>query len=107
MWAAVILALSTGASVQTPQTFNWLEPDKLAHGAAYFLLASLLLWGLRRSERLRPGPAGWAILFCCAYGTALECVQYAFFPGRFFEVLDIIANIIGSFASVFVYFLIK
>lgn len=79
----------------------------MAHCAAYFTLASLLLWGLRRSHRLGAGPALWSMLLCCGYGIALEVVQYTFFPDRFFEVRDIIANIIGSFASVLVYLLIK
>ncbi|MCB0556078.1 MAG: VanZ family protein [Phaeodactylibacter sp.] len=107
MWAATILALSTGASIQPPQISHWLEPDKLAHAAAYFVMASLLLWGIHRSHRLQPRHFFLVLVFSSGYGISLEIVQWAFFPGRVFEFLDIIANIIGSFGSVLVYFLIK
>ena len=38
----------------------------------------------------------WVFLACTIYGILMEGMQYAFFPGRYFEVLDIIANIIGA-----------
>lgn len=40
---------------------------------------------------------------CSVYGLFMEILQFTFFPGRYFEVLDIIANIIGSFAGLFVF----
>jgi VanZ family protein len=40
---------------------------------------------------------------CSAYGVLMEIMQFAFFKGRYFEVLDIIANIIGSFTGLFVF----
>lgn len=107
MWAAIIFALSTGASVQPPQISHWLEPDKLAHAAAYFVMASLLLWGMHRSHGLQPRHFFLVLLLSSGYGISLEIVQWAFFPGRVFEFLDIIANIIGSFGSILVFFLIK
>ena len=37
---------------------------------------------------------------CNIYGVMMEIdAIYSFFPGRYFEVLDIIANIIGSFVG--------
>ena len=37
------------------------------------------------------------------YGIGMEVIQYSFFPGRFFEIPDIIANIIGSFLGVYLF----
>lgn len=107
MWAAAIFTLSTFKAVTAPQLVTWLEPDKLAHAAAYFVLASLIMWGLQRNGCLRPGPAAVAIGGSVFFGIALEIIQFAFFPGRLFEFRDIVANIIGAIASLLVYYLIK
>ena len=37
------------------------------------------------------------------YGIGMEVVQYTFFPGRFFEIPDIIANIIGSILGLYLF----
>lgn len=108
MWAALIFALSTGQSVKVPRLTNILEPDKLAHIAAYGVMAALLLWGFHRTAGISSATMAAAILISALYGISMEFIQYAFFPNRFFEVLDIIANIIGSMLGVFgLYFLIK
>jgi VanZ family protein len=38
-------------------------------------------------------------LISAGYGILLEFGQYYIFPGRYFEILDIVANIIGSISS--------
>lgn len=76
--------------------------------AAYFVMAALLLWGFHRTIGISPATMTVAILASSLYGIGMEFIQYAFFPNRFFEVLDIIANIIGSVLGVFgLNFLIK
>ncbi len=100
--------LSTGKAVEVPRFSNLLEPDKLGHAAAYFVLAGLLWWGFYRARRLAFATMAIAVLLSSAYGIGIEFVQYTFFPNRFFEVLDIIANIIGSiFGVLALYFLVK
>lgn len=75
--------------------------DKWAHFLLYGLLSFVLTW-----ERTGSVPrAGWrtglVILAACAlYGILLEGIQLLSNQGRYFEVLDIIANIIGSLAGI-------
>ena len=108
LWAVLIFILSTGHSVQVPRFSNLLEPDKLAHTAAYFVMAALLLWGFHRTIGVTSATMTGAIVISSLYGISMECVQYTFFPNRFFEVYDIIANIIGSILGVLgLNFLIK
>lgn len=108
-WAGGILWLSTkGRANLPPLPFDLLKPDKVAHAGAYLLLALLLLWGIHRSSGLSRSGKLWAVSVCGAYGVSMEVLQYCFFPGRYFELYDIIANIIGSFCSLFLLrFIIK
>lgn len=87
---------------QLPQ-ITWVSsPDKWAHAAVYALLATGV-WhsatGMMTSERNR-----YALAFGVAagYGIGMEIIQYSFFPGRYFEVWDIVANIIGAFVALVV-----
>ncbi len=110
IWVGVLLYLSTGKNVSPPKVTSLLEPDKLAHGVAYFVLSSLLCFGLSRAFKFNAPwkVIGWAVLISSGIGIALEFVQLLFFPGRSFEFFDIIANIIGSLSCVLLSnFLIK
>lgn len=84
--------------------------DKVAHFAVYGVLAGLLV--LNQSKTMG-GLFGirdlvYIILICTIYGAILEAMQYFFLSDRFFEIPDIIANIIGSIAgTVFVYLFLK
>lgn len=81
------------------------SPDKLAHALVYSILALTIFWGLSRKGNLNRKTIIMAICLCSTYGILMEMAQYLFFPGRYFEFLDIIANIIGSIASLlFLYF---
>lgn len=110
MWAGALIYFSTGGQVSPPKLTSLIAPDKLAHAAAYFMLASLLAFGLARSGvwGLQEHPILWAIGISSLFGFALEIVQYWFFPGRLFELYDILANIIGSVGCILLSsFLIK
>jgi len=75
-----------------------LSKDKFGHAGVYFVLTGLLGWAFHRNGDARALlSAGIAAL----YGVGVELVQYGFFPHRHFELLDIIANIIGSIAGLF------
>ena len=108
LWAALIFWLSTGEPVEVPRFSSIIEPDKLEHAAAYLVLSALLLWGFYRTSGASPVAMAIAMMASILYGISMEIVQYAFFPNRFFEVFDIIANIIGSILGVLgLNFLIK
>ncbi len=81
--------------VQLPKIEWLMTPDKFGHAAVYGIFTLLLFKsGQFFFETTRKNSffaAGIAIL----YGIGMELVQYAFFPHRYFEYLDIVANIIG------------
>jgi VanZ family protein len=105
IWLAIITWLSVTPGVQMPK-FNLISADKLAHAAAYGLLAGLLIRAVRRARQRAISRAGmWGIFgFSTAYGALMEWVQGTFFPGRFFEYDDMLANAAGAFlALIFVH----
>lgn len=79
-----------------------LEADKIAHVGVYLILTLLIFRGLSRRKRLDTRNVVWAILISIGYGIFLELGQYYFFPGRYFEFFDIVANIIGSISSLII-----
>jgi VanZ family protein len=100
VWAVFILWASTSGGVKLPEPgFRLLEPDKIAHCAAYFVFGSLVLWAFYKKGLLDTRRKIWSVAGCALYGILMEILQFSFFPGRYFEVNDIIANIIGSIGS--------
>jgi len=104
-----ILVLSVAAGIQLPKlSVKLVSPDKLAHAAAYFVFCSTLVFGWHHSGRVVSSTLKLGLLVSVGYGILMEILQYSFFPHRYFEVWDIVANIIGSVSSVLVsYFFIK
>ncbi len=70
--------------------------DKIQHAFAYLVLVSSLLFGFYKSGFL--SVRVWFIVFFATafYGVMLELVQYSFFPNRYFEWLDALANVCGA-----------
>lgn len=99
IWALIILILSTMPSVQLPE--KWISPDKFAHAFVYGVLVILWLYGLKRSDILTKKNVWFAVFGSAAYGMSMELIQYAFFPGRYFEMGDNLANITGCFLGLF------
>lgn len=95
-WLVVIVFLSTKGGVSMPK-FDLLQTDKLTHAAAYCLLTWLLLWGV---SRWRGRVHGWhgptMVLFASGFGAGMEYIQFQFFPDRFFEYDDMLANAVGA-----------
>jgi VanZ family protein len=98
-----------GSSIPKVGWKFYFQLDKVAHFGIYFILAVWLAISLGAVNKelafLR-----WilVVVICAIYGIALEAVQYLFLSDRFFEIPDIIANIIGSIAgTVFVYLFLK
>lgn len=102
IWAIVILGLSVSSDIRIPSP-EIIQMDKLGHLLAYGLLTGLILFGLRWKEDYNMRRAIWAVFIVSLYGILLECVQWAFFPYRFFEVWDMIANITGALLSILLF----
>lgn len=101
----LIVWLSSGPGLQIPSTWwNLFSPDKLGHLFFYGVLATLTLRGLHRSGYL-PQPEAvkprvWIAIGVSALGMLMEFNQWAFFPGRYFEMADELANIAGAILGV-------
>ncbi|MEL6969452.1 MAG: VanZ family protein [Bacteroidota bacterium] len=99
LWAAVILVLSTMPGTQLPKIEWLMTPDKFGHAAVYGIFTVGLFYSLV-PYAARAGQNRWlSFTIASVYGIAMEVIQYAFFPGRYFEIWDIVANIIGAFAA--------
>ena len=103
----VILYLSGGPGVSLPSSWaDLFSVDKFAHAVVYAILTFLLLVGYHRQKEKQVLSIVLllsAVFGSSFYGFLMELMQYFVFPGRFFEVMDIIANIIGSFIGLFFY----
>lgn len=100
LWAAVILVLSTMPGQQLPK-IDWLmTPDKFGHAAVYGIFTVGLFFSLVPYAKHARQNRWLAFTIASVYGIGMEVIQYAFFPGRYFEIWDIVANIIGAFAAI-------
>ena len=104
-WAMLILFLSSTTSIQLPPSWwDFISIDKLGHFGIYGIFTIILLKGFQGEHlHLEQKDIYWALAISILYGIGMEVMQYTFFPGRYFENLDIIANIIGSFTGLLFY----
>lgn len=88
---------------------SFLEFDKIAHAGVYFILVIAIAFSMRSTIHTHLVRNLMVIVIGCSlYGFALEVIQYTFLSDRFFEILDLIANISGSIVgSIFVYLILK
>ena len=69
--------------------------DKIEHCFAYLVLILSFLIAFKKTNRLTSGLSIKLLLISSLYGFGLELAQYVFFPIRFFEWVDAIANLLG------------
>lgn len=105
-WTLLIIYLSSGPGAQLP--LDWgdiIGIDKLGHLVFYGIHTFLLAWALKENELLVPGKEKYIYVFLTSavLGIAMEIMQGAFYPNRYFEFLDIFANIIGSFLGMTIF----
>lgn len=101
---AAITYLSTSPKAPLPEIHFW-SADKVGHLLMYALLAGLCLWGVHNANNRRATRLEQAVIFGVAsgYGAFMEWVQSTFFPGRFFEYGDMLANTAGAFLAILAY----
>ena len=108
VWALVILILSVVPGETLPKV-GWravIHFDKIAHAVVYAILALAMSWSIMKRKQFSIKTAAVIVLICSLYGILLEMVQHSFLSDRFFEIPDIIANIIGSIIGAgFVFFI--
>jgi len=105
LWGIFIIIVSTIGGVNLPESFwDFIAMDKVAHFGVYAVFVILLNWGLEMNcHFLNSKILFWSIGTAIFLGILMEIVQYSFFPNRYFEFIDIIANIIGAFVGSIVY----
>ena len=93
----MIFWLSVTSGANLPEAFKDLfSADKIGHALAYGVQVSLIYIGMYKSAgQLNTRSMLIASAGVAFYGFLMEIIQYCFFPGRYFEVLDILANIMG------------
>ncbi len=74
--------------------------DKASHFTAYLLLVIFIKRVHTRFNYLT------CVITCFSYSFAIECIQY-FIPNRQFDVLDMLANLLGMVLGVILYYLIR
>jgi len=103
----IILAGSVLPGKNLPSIPVW-NIDKWVHIVFYAVFAFLLI---REYQQYRPWSFKRHILMtlaiCGLYGLFIEYIQGAFIPNRFFDVYDLIANIIGVIAGLSTHSLIN
>jgi VanZ family protein len=104
-WAMVILWLSLLPGPDLPPVNIW-EFDKFAHIGVYGLLAFLASAAFRTQFSRhgdRYGLTSAIFPALVAFGLGIEIVQGTLIQGRYFDVLDILANITGSILGMLAY----
>ncbi len=81
--------------------------DKLSHMFAYFTLILTLLFAYHKNGMLQGTNWLLLILACSTYGVVLEFIQYSLFPNRYFEWLDVLANVSGALIGSFTFRLFR
>lgn len=79
--------------------------DKVVHFALYFVLAMLVMAVLTLNSYLKNSKWTYTITIaiCLLYGWLIEILQRAFFPGRSFEWMDVVADTAGAVVGVLLY----
>ncbi|MCB0693889.1 MAG: VanZ family protein [Lewinellaceae bacterium] len=109
LWGGWITALSLlpGKTLPAFEMADWLALDKLAHLLLYGIWAALWFrWKRTTGTDVSGGSMAAGLLFMGGYGAILEVLQWAMEADRYFEVPDIVANIIGILLSYGINFLI-
>lgn len=103
IWAIIILYLSATAVPELKIDFLLFGQDKINHFAAYSLLTVLMSWGVWKIQKAFKRKVLLIVLIISStYGILMEIMQYLFFPNRYFDYGDIIANILGSILGIFI-----
>ena len=104
-WALFILVLTTLPGEDLPDLSFWslLTFDKAAHGFVFAVLVFQLIIGFIKQyqfRQLRYKAVSIAFLIGIFYGAVTELLQEFIFTGREADIMDFVANFIGSLIGV-------
>jgi len=104
-WTTMVIIGSSisGGKVNKLSPLTFEGADKIMHFVAY--MGMVLLWSLVLKETgKRIGGARLSFYASIALGILLECGQSLVFDNRSFEIMDIIANIMGSIIGLILFY---
>ena len=105
LWMGIIFFLSSLPESTTPG--RDIFPDKLCHGAEYFILAFLILFALQRTTKLTFSTSFWITLAWGAlYGLSDE-IHQLYTTTRHCDIADIAADICGVAALFLILWLLQ
>lgn len=109
LWSLILLFLSGFAgAIQLPESLlDLISTDKAAHFVVYGIYAFLCLKAFEASGKDSSIVRIGVVIWCSFYGFLMETFQYYFFPGRYFEFLDNVANISGVLIGLTLFLLTK
>lgn len=104
-WTIILIA-GTLLPKEVVSQGSWLNIphfDKVSHLCAYALL--VFLWSITLVEKTTKIKAARIAFYGSIFlGVLLEILQWQLNVGRYFEILDIIANIIGSIIGLIAFY---
>lgn len=107
IWATVILILCgmPPQDVDKVKFFDFPFLDKIVHFGLYFVLALLIMAVLTLNSHLKHSKWTYTItiVVCLLYGWLIEVLQRAFFSGRSYELMDVVADTAGAVLGVLLY----
>ncbi len=108
LWAVLILVLYVLPGEELPVFDDWdfLSLDKLAHMGLFAAMTLFLKVGLKRqsaSARARTFAGYYAVSFSIGYGVILEAIQGHVAQGRYSDVQDALANVLGAILGTVIY----
>ncbi len=104
VWALFILLLCglPGDGLPSSSFFDRLQLDKFVHVFLFMVLVVLLLTGFRKQytfRELRYHAKSMVFVIAVIYGVLIEGLQGTVFIDRNFDLLDMGANMVGSFSG--------
>lgn len=107
IWGGIIFGLSVlpGSEVEKLNLFEIDWFDKLGHFGCYGILAVLLGFEIKKQFNKPPfrfifSRIFWSVFFL---GFLIELIQGIFLPSRYFDITDILSNIMGGIAGAFLH----
>ena len=105
-WFFIVLILICMPGKNVPKV-DWLDImdiDKLIHCGIFGMMVVLFCYPFKKTTDTRSQKINWFIkiaLSTCIWGLATEFIQKYFIPGRFFDIIDWVADSLGVLLAYF------
>lgn len=111
IWFLTILWIISipGGNVPKLSFFNFPHIDKLIHAFVFGVFTLLLSYGFYKQKYLILAryPYTFSIIIGVIYSLLTEWIQFRFVSGRSGELLDVIADLVGCIAGIFLFDFLK